>query len=129
MKGYMDKRQKGGMISMGGKEMTEDGDDESQQMAMKGKGSYDEDFNPGKGKQMNHMRMYGTERGKTEELSLRIMSYNIWGAGMNEGKPINETVAAILAADPDIIGIQETRLETDPCTAENCPPGGVSVAD
>jgi endonuclease/exonuclease/phosphatase family metal-dependent hydrolase len=61
-------------------------------------------------------------------LTLRVMSYNIYGGGQNDGKPIDETVAAIRAADPDIIGIQETRLESDPCTADLCPAAGPSAA-
>uniref|UniRef100_UPI0035B0E467 endonuclease/exonuclease/phosphatase family protein n=1 Tax=Aestuariivirga sp. TaxID=2650926 RepID=UPI0035B0E467 len=59
---------------------------------------------------------------------LTIMSFNIWGGGANEKKPVDETVAAIKAVNPDIIGIQETRLESDPCTADVCPPVGESVA-
>ena len=59
---------------------------------------------------------------------LTIMSYNIWGGGGNEQKPVDETVAVIKAAGADIIGIQETRLESDPCTADVCPPAGTSVA-
>lgn len=60
--------------------------------------------------------------------TLRVMSYNIWGGGANEGKGIEETVAAIKAAGADVVGLQETRLESDPCTAEVCPAVGVSVA-
>ncbi len=60
--------------------------------------------------------------------SLRVMTFNIWGGGANEGKPVDETVAAILAADADVVGLQETRLESDPCTAESCPPVGRSAA-
>ncbi len=63
-----------------------------------------------------------------QETTLRVMSFNVWGAGMNEGKPIDETVAAIRAAGADVVGLQETRLESDPCTAEACPPAGESVA-
>ena len=62
------------------------------------------------------------------ETELTIMSYNVWGGGGNEQKPIDETVAVIKAAGADIIGIQETRLEADPCTADVCPPAGESVA-
>ena len=62
------------------------------------------------------------------ETTLRVMSFNIWGGGGNESKGIEETVAAIRAANPDIIGMQETQLESDPCTAESCPPNGKSVA-
>jgi exodeoxyribonuclease III len=62
------------------------------------------------------------------ETRLRVMSYNLWGAGGNEGKPVDETVAVLKAANADIIGIQETRLEGPDCTAEACPPLGTSVA-
>ena len=62
------------------------------------------------------------------ETKLRIMSFNIWGGGQNEGKGVEETVAAIKAAGADIIGVQETRLESDPCTAESCPATGTSSA-
>jgi exodeoxyribonuclease-3 len=60
--------------------------------------------------------------------TLRVMSYNTWGGGANEGKGIEETVAAIKAAGADVVGLQETRLESDPCTAEHCPAAGDSVA-
>ena len=60
--------------------------------------------------------------------TLRVMSFNIWGGGANEGKGIEETVAAIRAARADVVGLQETRLESDPCTAEACPATGDSVA-
>jgi exonuclease III len=62
------------------------------------------------------------------ETTLRIMSFNIWGGGGNEGKGVEETVAVLKAANPDIVGIQETRLEGDTCTADVCPPKGTSVA-
>ena len=62
------------------------------------------------------------------ETTLRIMSYNIWGGGGNEAKGVEETVAVLKAANPDIIGIQETRLEGADCTADQCPPQGDSVA-
>jgi exodeoxyribonuclease III len=62
------------------------------------------------------------------ETQLSVMSYNIWGGGQNEGKDISETVAAIRAAGADVVGLQETRLESDPCTAEVCPATGSSVA-
>ena len=60
--------------------------------------------------------------------TLRVMSFNIWGGGANEGKGIEDTVAAIRAAKADVVGLQETRLESDPCTAEVCPAVGTSVA-
>ena len=66
--------------------------------------------------------------GSGDRTELRVMSYNVWAAGSNEGKSVDETVAAIEAAGADIVGIQETRLEGKPCTANNCPPRGKSVA-
>ncbi len=64
----------------------------------------------------------------TAETTLRVMSFNAWGGGANEGKGIEETVAAILAAGADIVGMQETRVEPDPCTATDCAATGPSVA-
>lgn len=66
--------------------------------------------------------------GGARATELTVMSYNIWGGGGNEGKPIDETVAVIKAAGADIVSISETRLEGDPCTADSCPPRGESVA-
>lgn len=62
-----------------------------------------------------------------EPATLRVMSYNLWGAGANEGKGIEETVAVLRAADADLIGLQEVRTEGPDCTAESCPPLGESV--
>ncbi len=62
------------------------------------------------------------------ETELTIMSYNVWGGGGNEQKPVDETVAVIKAAGADIIGVQETRLEPEDCTADVCPAAGDSVA-
>ena len=60
--------------------------------------------------------------------TLTVMSFNIWGGGGNEGKDISQTVAAIRASGADVVGLQETRLEGEVCTADTCPPGGDSVA-
>lgn len=62
------------------------------------------------------------------QTGLSVMSFNTWGAGTNAGKSIDETVAVIRAANPDIIGLQEIRPESAGCTAENCPADPVSVA-
>lgn len=62
------------------------------------------------------------------DTTISVMTFNVYGGGANDGKPVDETVAAIKAAGADIIGIQETRLESDPCDADNCPPTGESVA-
>lgn len=62
------------------------------------------------------------------ETTLRIMSFNIWGGGGNEEKGVEETVAVLKAANPDIVGVQETRLEGEVCEADYCPAAGESVA-
>jgi exodeoxyribonuclease III len=62
------------------------------------------------------------------ETTLRVMSFNVWGGGANEAKGVEETVAAIRAAGADIVGLQETRTEPDPCTATDCVATGPSVA-
>jgi exodeoxyribonuclease III len=59
---------------------------------------------------------------------ITIMSFNTWGAGRNEGLPIDRTLAAIRAVDPDIIGLQEIRPEASHCSTADCPPGDDSVA-
>lgn len=59
---------------------------------------------------------------------LRVMTFNTWGGGANEGKPVDETAAVIRAAGADIVGIQETRQETPQCEAESCPPASESIA-
>lgn len=59
---------------------------------------------------------------------LTVLSFNAWGAGLNEGKPVDETLAVLRASGADVIGLQETRAESSDCAAEDCPPGGDSVA-
>ncbi|MFT5775493.1 endonuclease/exonuclease/phosphatase family protein [Hyphomonas sp.] len=61
-------------------------------------------------------------------VQLKVMSYNSWGAGGNQDKPIDETLAVLREVDADIIGLQETQLEGDVCDAEVCPPKGPSAA-
>jgi exodeoxyribonuclease-3 len=50
-----------------------------------------------------------------DKVMLRVMQYNIWGAGMNENKPVDDTVAVIRAVNADIVGMQETRAENPDC--------------
>ncbi len=59
---------------------------------------------------------------------LTVMTFNTWGGGANEGRPVDETAAVIRAAGADIIGIQEARQESADCSEESCPPAGESVA-
>ena len=59
---------------------------------------------------------------------LTLLSFNIYGGGANDDKPVDETVAVLKAVDADIAGIQETRLESEDCEADYCPADGPSVA-
>jgi endonuclease/exonuclease/phosphatase family metal-dependent hydrolase len=62
------------------------------------------------------------------ETRLKVMSFNVWGGGLNDGKSTEQTIAAIRAAGADIIGMQETRAELPPCRNNYCPPHGPSIA-
>lgn len=62
------------------------------------------------------------------ETQLTVMSFNAWGAGLNAGKPLDETLAVLRAANADLVGLQETRAESDDCSAADCPPASASVA-
>jgi endonuclease/exonuclease/phosphatase family metal-dependent hydrolase len=62
------------------------------------------------------------------ETRLTIMTFNAWGIGGNDGRPVEESAAVIRAAGADIVGLQETRLEGPDCTADFCPPQGESRA-
>src|SRR5262249_59282570 len=55
-----------------------------------------------------------------EGQKLTLLTFNMWGAGANAQKSIDETVAVMKATGADIIGAQETVPEPDPCTAETC---------
>jgi exodeoxyribonuclease-3 len=71
----------------------------------------------------------GGGEGSDEPSEVTVMSFNIYGGGVNGGKTdLQDTAAAIEAADADIIGVQETRGESRPCTANHCPAAGPSVA-
>lgn len=59
---------------------------------------------------------------------LSVLSFNIWGGGLNQGESIAATAAAIRAADADLVGLQEVRAESDSCTGEHCPPTGEAVS-
>lgn len=64
-------------------------------------------------------------------LTVRVMTFNAWGGGSNDGSGPAQTLAAIRAADADFVGLQEVRAEGSVCSAEDCPaegPGFASVA-
>ena len=59
---------------------------------------------------------------------LSVATFNVWGAGSNEGKSIAETAAVLNAMDADVLALQEMRAESDACNAEACDASGASVA-
>jgi endonuclease/exonuclease/phosphatase family metal-dependent hydrolase len=59
---------------------------------------------------------------------LTLLSFNAWGAGLNEGKPIDETLAVLRAAGADLVGLQETRAEGPDCSAADCAPAERGIA-
>jgi endonuclease/exonuclease/phosphatase family metal-dependent hydrolase len=63
----------------------------------------------------------GVER---DPLILKAMSFNAWGAGANDGRPVDETVAVIRHIDPDILGLQEEMGEAPVCSEAVCPASG-----
>jgi endonuclease/exonuclease/phosphatase family metal-dependent hydrolase len=63
-----------------------------------------------------------------DELRLTVMSFNVWGAGGNDGRSIDDTVAVIRHVNPDLVGLQEVQAESSDCTEAFCPPFGASRA-
>jgi len=61
-------------------------------------------------------------------ITLRVLSFNAWGAGLNDGRPLEETLAVLRRADADLVGLQEMRAEAAICEADDCDASGESVA-
>ena len=53
-------------------------------------------------------------------LRLSLLSFNSWGLGANNGRPLEESLAVLIIAEADIIGLQETRAWPEDCTVDNC---------
>ena len=60
--------------------------------------------------------------------TLKVMVFNAWGAGANSGESTGDAVDVIRRVDPDIVGLLETRRESESCAFDVCPPAGPSVA-
>lgn len=69
--------------------------------------------------------LLGADVGAAE---VSVATFNVWGAGSNDGKPTSETVAALRALNADILALQEIRSESDSCVAGECNPGGPDLA-
>lgn len=74
------------------------------------------------------LAMFGSAVAQAAGQQLSVLSFNIWGGGLNQGESVAATVAVIRAADADLVGLQEVRAESDPCTGEHCPPAGETVS-
>jgi endonuclease/exonuclease/phosphatase family metal-dependent hydrolase len=72
--------------------------------------------------------LLSSANGLAGELQLTLLTFNAEGGGLNAGKPIDETVAVLRAADADIVGLQEMRALAPTCWRGQCPPVGPSVA-
>ena len=59
---------------------------------------------------------------------MTIATYNSWGAGANESRPLDETIAVLRAIDADVIAMQELRAESPDCDALECPATGPDFA-
>jgi len=62
------------------------------------------------------------------ETALRVLSFNAWGAGLNDDRPLEDTLAVLRRVDADLIGLQEVRAESEDCEADACGAAGASVA-
>lgn len=69
--------------------------------------------------------IFGADVDATE---VSVASFNVWGAGSNQGNAIRETVAALKKLDADILSLQEVRGESEACSADDCDPVDASIA-
>jgi exodeoxyribonuclease-3 len=66
--------------------------------------------------------------GLAAETRLTLLTFNAEGGGLNAGKPVDETLSVLRAADADVVGLQELRALSPACWRDQCPPVGPSVA-
>jgi exodeoxyribonuclease III len=62
------------------------------------------------------------------DTSVKVLSFNIWGGGLQLGKPLDETVAVLRATGADVIGLQEVYRPTQVCVTESCADNNPSMA-
>ncbi len=51
---------------------------------------------------------------------IKVLSFNIWGGGLHQGRPLEHTVAAIRATGADVIGLQEVHHLGGGCASQSC---------
>lgn len=59
---------------------------------------------------------------------LALLTFNAESGGLEQGKPLDDTIAVLRAARADIVGLQEMRALSPTCWGGDCPPVGPSVA-
>ncbi len=63
------------------------------------------------------------------ETTLRVMTINLWGGGLHAGRSIGDSIAALKAADADVIAVQEAaRPGAASCASDACAEGEVGLA-
>ena len=61
-----------------------------------------------------------------DSATFSVASFNVFGAGANDGQSIDATVAVLRGLGADVVAVQEIRAEAARCDAANCPPAGDS---
>lgn len=60
--------------------------------------------------------------------TIRVLTFNAWGGGANDGSGPSATIAVLRASRADLMAVQEVQAERSPCDAQDCPPAGQSFA-
>ena len=59
---------------------------------------------------------------------VKVLSFNIWGAGLHNGRSIDDTVAVLRTTGADIIGLQEVFHHGSGCATRSCDRSQESIA-
>jgi exodeoxyribonuclease III len=62
------------------------------------------------------------------DTSLKVLSFNIWGAGQHNGRPLDDTIAVLRASGADVIGLQEVYRRGTSCVTQSCAEAEESLA-
>ncbi|MGL4634680.1 MAG: endonuclease/exonuclease/phosphatase family protein [Beijerinckiaceae bacterium] len=62
------------------------------------------------------------------ETTLKVLSFNMWGAGLKAGQSLDEIIAVLRATHADVIGLQEAYRPNQTCITESCADNNPSLA-
>ena len=62
--------------------------------------------------------LHAQAEASSEELSVRVMSYNVYRGGTSRGQPMSQTAKVIQQAKADVVGLQENQTRQDPENTE-----------